>query len=86
MYSLCCVLVKWSARDYKERMSPVLEPEPEREAKPSDSATTTFRAKKTMIEEIDAVAKPLKLSRNKAIVQLLRYALDAHKKDAKKKG
>lgn len=64
-------------------MSPVLEPEPEKDQ--SDSVATTFRAPRSLIEEIDAAAGALGLSRNKAINQLLRFALDQHRKERKKK-
>lgn len=64
-------------------MSPVLESEPEKD--PPDSVATTFRAQKSLIAEIDAEAAALGLSRNKAINQLLRYALAEHRKDRKAK-
>lgn len=64
-------------------MSPVLEPEPEKGV--PDTAPTTFRLPKVLVKEIDNAAKALGLSRNKAVNQLLRYALDAHWKDAGKK-
>ena len=47
--------------------------------------STPFRGPEELIAEIDKAAKELGLSRNEAMNQLLRFALDAHKKDQAKK-
>ena len=63
-------------------MSPVLSKE---EKEPGPAAVSFRPASTQLIEEIDAAAKAAGISRNKAINQLLRYALDADKKDAARK-
>ncbi len=60
---------------------PVLEREPEKEP---DTIAASFRVKKALLKEIDAAAKAMGLSRNKAINQLLKFALDAHHREAKR--
>lgn len=63
-------------------MSPVLSKE---EKEPGPPAVSFRPATAELIQEIDAAAKAEGISRNKAINQLLRYALDAHKKEATRK-
>ena len=63
-------------------MTPVLSKDPEKEPGPPP---VSFRpSSEELIDEIDTAAKALGISRNKAINQLLRYALDAHQKEARK--
>lgn len=43
-----------------------------------------FRPPADLVEEIDQVRTELGLSRNEAMTQLLRFALEAHRKEQKK--
>ncbi|MFT3842983.1 MAG: ribbon-helix-helix protein, CopG family [Myxococcaceae bacterium] len=49
--------------------------------KTDQTIATTFRAPRELVEEIDRAAADEGLTRNKAIVQLLRFALSAHWKE-----
>ncbi|MCC6747983.1 MAG: ribbon-helix-helix protein, CopG family [Deltaproteobacteria bacterium] len=61
-------------------MAPVITPKEE-----VDLKTTSVRLAAAMVEELDQVARDAGQSRNEVIVQLLRYALDAHHAETKKK-
>lgn len=62
-------------------MTPVLtRPVGTGEARP-----TSVRIPKSMLEEIDAAAKDTGLSRSETILQLLRWALDEHKAETRKR-
>ncbi len=58
----------------------VLAPKEKKKAK-----SALFRGPPELVDEIDKAAKELGISRNEAMRQLLRYALDAHKKEQSKK-
>ncbi len=55
-------------------MAPVLDPK-------SPTKAVAYRGPADLVEEIDRAADELGLSRNEAMTQLLRYAIDAHKKE-----
>lgn len=61
----------------------VLSPK-ERQRKPPPKMVP-FRSTPEFIAEIDSAAAELGLSRNEAMSQLLRFALDAHRKDQPKR-
>jgi len=61
-------------------MTPVLEPK-----KPSSKrVAVAYRGPADLVGELDRAAKEKGISRNEAMTQLLRYALDAHWKDSKR--
>jgi Ribbon-helix-helix protein, copG family len=43
-----------------------------------------YRGPPDLVAEIDQAAHELGISRNEAMTQLLRFALDAHRRDARK--
>jgi metal-responsive CopG/Arc/MetJ family transcriptional regulator len=59
-------------------MTPVLKPR----AKPGQTVTSTFRAPKALVDELDQAAATAGLSRNETVLQLLRYALDDHRRES----
>ena len=63
-------------------MSPVLQPKPKETRK--RPPPVSVRIPKDLLGEIEAAAQALKLSRSEAILQLLRFAIAEHKKDARK--
>lgn len=68
-------------------MGAVLQADPPKpkSLKESDSTTFTVRLKNVLLEELEAAAYEAGMSRNKAIAQLLRFALDANKAKPSKK-
>jgi hypothetical protein len=54
---------------------------PENEPRRPESKPIQYRPPPGLIEEIDDAAKKAGLSRNKAMTQLLRFALDAAKRE-----
>jgi hypothetical protein len=48
-------------------------------------AKVLYRGPQELVDEIDAAAKELDLSRNEAMTQLLRFAIEAHKREQAKK-
>lgn len=58
---------------------------PKEKPKKEGPRMVPFRGAKDLIAEIDKAAGELNLSRNEAMTQLLRYALDAHRKEQAKR-
>lgn len=63
-------------------MAPVLTP---KEKAAPERIDFRYRGTRELLVEVDAAADELELSRNEAMTQLLRFALDAHKKEAGRK-
>lgn len=50
-----------------------------------EATPTSVRIPKSLLDEIDDAAKEMNLSRSEAILQMLRWAVDADKKERKAK-
>lgn len=66
-------------------MGNVLKPEPVKERKAGGTTIISLRLKNELIEEIDVAAQESAMSRTKAVVKLLRFALDANKQKSTKR-
>lgn len=66
-------------------MTQVLVPKPPRPTSADKPTRVLFRPTPGLIEDIDDAAGVLGLSRNEAMNQLLRFAIDEHNKKPKKK-
>lgn len=62
-------------------MAPVLSP---KEKTAPERIDFRYRGTRELLVEVDAAAAELGLSRNEAMTQLLRFALEAHRKDGRK--
>jgi metal-responsive CopG/Arc/MetJ family transcriptional regulator len=65
---------------YKRPMSPVLTGP----VGTGDATPTSVRIPKSLLDEIDEAAQEMSLSRSEAILQMLRWAVDAHHKETRK--
>jgi hypothetical protein len=57
---------------------------PKEKPKRPEPKAVPYRGPPDLVAEIDAAAEALGLSRNEAMTQLLRFALEAHRKEQKK--
>lgn len=58
---------------------------PKKKEKKQPPPSVQFRPPPDLVDEVDSVRRPLGLSRNEAMTQLLRMGLAEHKRDAAKK-